>query len=70
MLRKAAFDRLLRSNAKLCIQVYRSVIGAMGQRLAESRIEGHRVSQRRNELEQKRGEIEDQVVVMSNGEGG
>ena len=69
VLRKVAFDRLLRSNAQLCIQVYRSVIGAMGQRLAESRTERHRVSQHRNELEQKLSEVEDQVVAMSNGEG-
>jgi putative ABC transport system ATP-binding protein len=64
VLRKVAFDRLLRSNVQLCIQVYRSVIGAVGQRLAESR-----VSQHRNELEQKLSEVEDQVVAMSNGEG-
>lgn len=69
VLRKATFDRLMRTNAQLCVQVYRSVIETLGQRLGESRIERHRVSQRRSELEAKLSEIEAQVVAMSDGQG-
>ena len=62
-LRKATFDRLMRSNGKLCVQGYRSVIEAMGQRLDESRADGQRVVLRRTELEGKRGELVEEAAT-------
>ena len=63
VLRKVTFDRLMRSNGKLCVQVYRSVIEAMGQRLGESRAEGQRVVLRRTELEGKLGELVEEAAT-------
>ena len=67
VLRKVAFDRLMRSNSQLCVQVYRSVIEAMGERLGESRSERQRAMRRRRELEGKLHEIEEQFVSAGNG---
>jgi CRP/FNR family transcriptional regulator, cyclic AMP receptor protein len=36
VLRKTAFDRLMRSHADICVRVYRSVIQTLSQRLRES----------------------------------
>ena len=67
VLRKVAFDRLLRSNAQLCTQVCSSVIETMAQRLAASRIEQQLARQRRAVLEQKLAEGEAQVAALSPG---
>ena len=67
VLRKVAFDRLLRSNAQLCTQVYSSVIETMAQRLAASRIEQQLARQRRAVLEQKLTDGEAQVAALSPG---
>ena len=67
VLRKVAFDRLLRSNAQLCTQEYSSVIETMAQRLAASRIEQQLARQRRAVLEQKLTQGEAQVAALSPG---
>ena len=67
ILRKVAFDRLLRSNAQLCTQVYSSVIETMAQRLAASRIEQQLARQRWAVLEQKLTQGEAQVAALSPG---
>jgi hypothetical protein len=53
----------MRSNGKLCVQVYRSAIAAMRQRLGESRAEDQRVVLRRTELEGKLGEIVEEAAT-------
>ena len=63
VLRKATFNRLMRSNGKLCVQVYRSVIEVMGQRLGESRAESQRVVLRRTEIEGNLGELAEEVTT-------
>ena len=63
VLRKATFNCLMRSNGKLCVQVYRSVIEVMGQRLGESRAESQRVVLRRTEIEGKLGELAEEVAT-------
>ncbi len=68
VLRKVTFDRLMRSNGKLCVQVYRSVIEAMGQRLGESRAERQRVGLRRTELEGKLSEFAEEVAIGNGSE--
>jgi CRP-like cAMP-binding protein len=70
VLRKVAFDRLMRSNSQLCLQVYRSVISTLHRRLGESRVERARAVNRRSTLEEKLDEIEEQVFAMNNGGGG
>ncbi len=63
VLRKATFNRLMRSNGKLCVRVYRSVIEAMGQRLGESRAESLSGVLRRTEVEGKLGEFAEEVAT-------
>ena len=63
VLRKVTFNRLMRSNGKLCVQVYRSVIEVMGQRLGKSRVESQRVVLRRTEVEGKLGEFAEEVAT-------
>ena len=63
VLRKATFNRLVRSNGKLCVRVYRSVIEAMGQRLGESRAESLSGVLRRTEVEGKLGEFAEEVAT-------
>ena len=63
VLRKVTFNRLMRSNGKLCVRVYRSVIEAMGQRLGESRAESLSGVLRRTEVEGKLGEFAEEVAT-------
>ncbi len=63
VLRKATFNRLMRSNGNLCVRVYRSVIEAMGQRLGESRAESLSGVLRRTEVEGKLGEFAEEVAT-------
>ena len=66
VLRKVAFDRLMRTYSQICARVYRSVIEALGQRLGESRAERQRVAGRCLTLEGKLNDIVEGVTAVGN----
>ena len=67
VLRKVAFDRLMRNNMDLCTRVYSSVIEMLGRRLDESRGERGRMERNRVELEVKLNEVENQIDKLTRG---
>ena len=66
VLRKVAFDRLMRTDAQICPRGYRSVVEALGQRLGESRAERQRVAGRCLTLKGKLNDIVEGVTAVGN----
>jgi len=64
VIKKTAFDRLMRSNGEICSTVYRNVIQTMAGRLQESKKMQRAADGERAEGEAKLEEVMDQIATM------
>ena len=64
VVKKMVFDRLMRSNGRVCIQVYRNVMETLWGRLQESKQQHLQAEDECNELVGKLGTVEQEIQAL------